>query len=339
MTKVAINGFGRIGRSVFKIITKKFPDLKIVAINDLSDPEILTHLLRYDTLYGVYEKRVKCSGNILYVDGVSNGKKINFFSEKDPSLLPWKEMEIDVVLECTGFFRDYDGAKKHINAGARRVVISAPSKNPDKINSFVLGINSNAFDSKKDDIVDMGSCTTNCLAPIIKSLNDNFGVEKGFMTTVHSYTNDQNLLDMPHSDLRRARAASLNIIPTTTGAAKAIGRIIPELEGKIDGISLRVPTPTVSVLDLVCELRKETTKEDVNYVLKKDSQKKDFDGILGVEDAPLVSSDYVGSSFSSIVDSSFTMANNNIVKIVSWYDNEWGYAFRLAEFTNLISEK
>ncbi len=339
MTKVAINGFGRIGRSVFKIITKKFPDLEIVAINDLSDPEVLTHLLRYDTLYGIYENRLKSSGSTFYIDGVSNGRKINFLSEKDPSLLPWKEMEIDVVLECTGFFRDYDGAKKHINAGARKVIISAPSKDPDKIPSFVLGVNNNDFNSKKNEIIDMGSCTTNCLAPIIKSLNDNFGVEKGFMTTVHSYTNDQNLLDMPHSDLRRARAAALNIIPTTTGAAKAIGRIIPELEGKIDGISLRVPTPTVSVLDFVCELKKETTKEDVNFVLKKDSQKKEFNGILGVEDAPLVSSDYVGSSFSSIVDSSFTMANGNMVKIVSWYDNEWGYASRLAEFTNLIFKK
>ncbi len=339
MPKVAINGFGRIGRSVFKIIVNKFPDLEIVAINDLSNPEVLTHLLRYDSLYGTYEKRVKFSKDTLYVDGVSNGKTIGFYSKKDPSLLPWKDLGVDVVIECTGHFRDYEGAQKHIDAGAKRVVISAPSKNPEKISSYILGVNDKNFDSKKDKIIDMGSCTTNCLAPIVKSLNDNFGIKKGFMTTVHSYTNDQRLLDLPHKDLRRARAAALNIIPTTTGAAEAIGRIVPELEGKIDGISLRVPTPTVSVLDFICELKTETTKQDVNYVLNKDSQKKEFQGILGVEDAPLVSSDYVGSSFSSIVDSSFTMANGNMVKIVSWYDNEWGYSFRLAEFINLISKE
>jgi glyceraldehyde 3-phosphate dehydrogenase len=339
MSKVAVNGFGRIGRSVLKIIVKKFPDLEIVAINDLSDPQILAHLLRYDTLYGTYENRVKSVDDILYIDGVSSGRKIALFSEKDPSLLPWKKLGVDIVVECTGHFRNYEGARKHIDAGAKKVVISAPSQNPEKIPSYVLGVNEKEFNSKKDHIIDMGSCTTNCLAPVARILNDNFGIEKGFMTTVHSYTNDQNLLDLSHSDLRRARAAALNIIPTTTGAAKALGRVIPELKGKIDGISLRVPTPIVSLLDFFCELKKETTKEEINYVFKKASQKKEFHGILGVEDAPLVSSDYTGSSFSSIIDSSFTMANGKIVKIVAWYDNEWGYASRLAEFISLISKK
>ncbi len=339
MTKVAINGFGRIGRIVFKILLKKFPDLEIVAINDLSSPEAITHLLRYDTLYGVYENRVTSKDNNLFVDGVSNGRKIKLFAEKDPSLLPWKDLEVDIVLECTGIFRDHEGAKKHLDAGAQRVIISAPSKDSEKIPSYILGINESDFDLKKDKIVDMSSCTTNCLAPIAKVLNDFFGIKKGFLTTVHSYTNDQKLLDLAHSDLRRARAAALNIIPTTTGAAKSLGRVIPELEGKIDGISLRVPTPTVSVLDFFCELKEKTTKEDVNYIFKKESQKNGYYGILGVEDAPLVSSDYVGSSFSAVVDSSFTMVNENLVKIVAWYDNEWGYACRLAEFANFISLK
>ncbi len=338
MTKVAINGFGRIGRSTLKIIIKKFPNLEVVAINDLSDPHILAHLLSYDTLYGVYENRAKAADGYLYIDGVKKrGRKIPIYSEKDPSNLPWKELGVDIVLECTGYFRDYEGAKKHIDAGAKKVIISAPSKESDKINSYILGVNDDKLNLNKEDIVDMGSCTTNCLAPIAKSLNDSFGIDNGFMTTIHSYTNDQRLLDLPHSDLRRARAAALNIIPTTTGAAKAIGKVIPALDGKIDGISLRVPTPTVSVLDFFCNLKKETTREEINYLLKKDSQKDHFYGILGVEDAHLVSSDYIGSSFSSVVDSYFTMANGKAVKIIAWYDNEWGYAFRLAEFTNLIS--
>jgi glyceraldehyde 3-phosphate dehydrogenase len=339
MTKVAINGFGRIGRAVLKIIIKKFPEIEVVAINDLSSPEILAHLLRYDSLYRTYENRVKASSNTLLIDGVSNGREIKVFSEKDPSLLPWKDLNIDIVIECTGYFRDYDGANKHIESGAKKVVISAPSKDSDRISSYVLGVNDENFDIKKDNIVDMGSCTTNCLAPIAKILHNHFVIKKGFMTTVHSYTNDQRILDVAHSDLRRARAAALNIIPTTTGAAKALGRVIPDLQGKIDGISLRVPTPTVSVLDFFCETEKETTKEELNYILKKESQEEYLSGILGVEDAPLVSSDYIGSSFSSIVDSSFTMVNGNIMKIVAWYDNEWGYSSRLADFINLISKK
>ncbi len=339
MTRIAINGFGRIGRAVFKIILKKFPEVEIVAINDLANPESVAHLLRYDTLYGVYENRVTASNGTLFIDGVSGGRKVKLLAEKDPSLLPWKDLGVDIVLECTGVFREYKEAEKHIDAGAGHVIISAPSRSPEKIPSYVIGVNEKSFDFEKDKIVDIGSCTTNALAPVAKVLNDALGIEKGFMTTVHSYTNDQKLLDLPHSDLRRARAAALNIIPTTTGAANSLGRVIPELDGKVNGISLRVPTPTVSVLDFFCQLKEKTTKQDLNYIFKKTSQKEEYRGILGVEDAPLVSSDYVGSVFSSIIDSSFTMANDNLVKIVAWYDNEWGYSCRLAEFTELISKK
>jgi glyceraldehyde 3-phosphate dehydrogenase len=248
-------------------------------------------------------------------------------------------MGIDIVLECTGRFTDYEGAKKHLQAGAKKVIISAPSKDPDKIPSFILGINEEKFDPKKDDILDMGSCTTNCLAPLVKVLNDNFKIIKGFMTTVHSYTNDQRILDLPHKDLRRARAAALNIIPTTTGAAKAIFRVLPELEGKLDGIAFRVPTPTVSILDLICLLEKETSIEEINYTFKKASQEERFKGILGIEDTPLVSSDYKGNSFSAIVDAPLTMVKENLVKIVAWYDNEWAYACRLAEFAEFVGKR
>jgi glyceraldehyde 3-phosphate dehydrogenase len=332
--KIAINGFGRIGRNTFKVIFDKFPDLEVVAINDLTDTPTLSHLLKYDSIYGVYNKGVENKENAILVDK----KEIKVLAEKDPLNLPWKKMGVDIVLECTGIFSDYDGAKKHLDAGAKQVIISAPSKDPDKIPSFVLGVNEEKFDIKKDKICDMGSCTTNCLAPIAKVLDDNFKIVRGFMTTVHSYTNDQKILDLPHKDLRRARAAALNIIPTTTGAAKAIGNVIPELKGKLDGIALRVPTPTVSILDLICEVEKKTTKEDVNYIIKKASQEKKLSGILGIEDSLLVSSDYKGNSFSSIVDSSLTMAKDNLVKIISWYDNEWGYSCRLAEFTGYISK-
>ncbi len=339
MTKIAINGFGRIGRAVFRKILKDYPKLQIVAINDLTEPAVLAHLLRYDTLYGTYENRVKNLDHELLIDGVSKGRKVKLFAEKDPLNLPWKEFEVDIVLECTGYFTDYDGAIKHIEAGAKKVILSTSSKSPDKIPSYVLGVNAQDFDPDKDQIMDMASCTTNCLAPIVHVLNEHIGIKKGFMTTVHSYTNDQRLLDLAHTDLRRARAAAVNIIPTTTGAARAIGRVIPKLDKKIDGISLRVPTPTVSILDFFCELKENTTKEDLNYIFKKESNKKYLSGILGVEDAPLVSSDYVGSSFSAVVDSSFTMANGKLAKIVAWYDNEWGYACRLADFSNLVAEK
>jgi len=334
--KIAINGFGRIGRPAFRRILDNHPNLEVVAINDLTDTKTLAHLLRYDSIYGIYKKTVKFTEKELLLDGTRDGEKVMVLAETDPSKLPWKKLGIDIVLECTGRFADYEGAKKHLTAGAKKVIISAPGEGTP---SFILGVNEEKYDSKKDDVIDMGSCTTNCLAPVAKVLNDNFEIVKGFMSTIHSYTNDQRILDISHKDLRRARAAALNIIPTTTGAAKAIGKVIPELKGKFDGIAFRVPTPTVSVLDLICEVKKKTTAEEINYVFKKASQKKELKGILGIEDALLVSSDYIGNSFSAIVDASLTMAIDNLVKVVAWYDNEWAYACRLAEFAEYVGRK
>lgn len=334
MIKVAINGFGRIGRLTFKNIMEKHPDLDVVAINDLTDPQTLVYLLQYDSVYGIYNRPVKATKDGLKIDG----KEIKIFSQKDPETLPWKEMGIDVVLECTGVFRDYEGASKHLKAGAKRVVISAPAKS-DNIPSYILGINSDNFDPKKDLICDMGSCTTNCLAPLIKVIQEQFGIVRGFMTTIHSYTSNQKILDLPHKDLRRGRAAALNIVPTTTGAAKAISKVIPEIKGKLDGMAIRVPTPTVSLVDLVCQVEKETTAEEVNFAFKKASGEERFKGILGIEDAPLVSSDYQGNSFSSIVDAQSTRVIGNMVKVLSWYDNEWGYAARFADFIKFIGKK
>jgi glyceraldehyde 3-phosphate dehydrogenase len=335
MIRIAINGFGRIGRPTFRRIVEEHPNLEILAINDLTDASTLAYLLKYDSVYGMYQKAVKGGEGWLAV----NGQKFKVLAEKDPANLPWKDLKVDIVLECSGVFTDYESAKKHLQAGAKKVIISAPSKNPEKIPEFVLGVNEEKFDPKKYDIVDMGSCTTNCLAPVAKVLNENFGIVKGFMSTIHSYTNDQRILDLAHKDLRRARAATLNIIPTTTGAARAIGNVIPELKGKLDGIAFRVPTPTVSVLDLICEVKRKTTKEEVNFVLKKASQSERLKGILGVEDAPLVSSDYIGNSYSAVVDSLSTMVIDNLVKVVAWYDNEWAYACRLAEFAEFVGKK
>jgi len=340
MIKIAINGFGRIGRPTFRRIIDSHPNLEAVAINDLTDTKTLAHLLRYDSVYGIYKKSVKFTEKELLIDGTKDGKKVRIFAETDPSKLPWKELGIDIVLECTGRFTDYEGAKKHLTAGAKKVIISAPNDNPEKISSYILGVNEEKFNPKKDEIVDMGSCTTNCLAPMAKVLHDNFKIVKGFMTTIHSYTNDQRILDLSHKDLRRARAAALNIIPTSTGAAKALGRVLPELKGKLDGIAIRVPTPTVSIVDLVCEVEKKTTVQEVNFVFKKASQTEKMKGILGIEDAPLVSSDYIGNSYSSVVDAENTkVVNDNLVKILSWYDNEWAYACRLAEFAEYIGKK
>ncbi|MDD5145260.1 MAG: type I glyceraldehyde-3-phosphate dehydrogenase [Candidatus Pacebacteria bacterium] len=339
MTKIAISGFGRIGRPVFKQILESHRDLDVVAINDLADAKTLAYLLRYDSVYGVYDKTVKFANDSLLIDGTKFGKQVRTFAETQPEKLPWKELGVDVVLECTGNFTDYEGAKKHLTAGAKAVIISAPSKDPEKIPSFVLGVNEEKFDAKKYNIVDMGSCTTNCLAPVAKVLNDEYKIKKGFMSTIHSYTNDQRILDLPHKDLRRARAAALNIIPTSTGAAKAIGKVIPELKGKLDGLAFRVPTPSVSVLDLICEVEKKVSAEEVNYEFKKASMKEGLKGILGIEDALLVSSDYIKNSFSAVVDSSLTMAIENLVKVVAWYDNEWAYAARLAEFAEYVGKK
>lgn len=335
MVKVAINGFGRIGRPVLKRIIEKHPDLEVIAINDLSDAKTLAHLLKYDSIYGIYNGAVKVTDNSILV----NGKEIKVFAEKDPENLPWRDLKIDIVLECSGLFTSYDLAKKHLDAGAKKVIISAPSKDQEKVPSFVLGVNEKSYDPEKHDIVDMGSCTTNCLAPVAKVLNDNFGIIKGFMSTVHSYTNSQKILDLAGKDIRESRAAGLNIIPTTTGAAKTISKVMPELKGKLNAISFRVPTPTVSVIDLICELKKEVTAEEINYAFKKASQTKELEGILGIEDAQLVSSDYIGNSFSAIVDSSLTMAIGNLVKVVAWYDNEWAYSCHLAYFANYIARK
>ena len=334
--KIAINGFGRIGRPTLRRILDNHPDLEVVAVNDLTEPKTLAHLLKYDSVYGIYAKTVESGDKELLV----NGAKIKLFSEKDPANLPWKEMDIDVVLECTGAFTGYEKVKGHLEAGAKKVIISAPSKDPDKIPSYILGVNEEKFDAKKDQIMDMGSCTTNCLAPIAKVLHDNFKIIKGFMTTVHAYTNDQNILDLSHKDLRRARAAALNIIPTSTGAAKALGRVLPELEGKLDGIAMRVPTPTVSVIDLICHTEKQTSAEKLNSILKEASQSPKLKGILAVEEAPLVSSDYIGNTYSSIVDSENTkVLDGNLIKILAWYDNEWAYACRYAQFAEYVGRK
>ena len=338
MFKIAINGFGRIGRPAFRRILDNHPDLEVVAINDLADPQTLAHLLRHDSIYGLYKKPVKFSENAILVDGTSGGKKVLILAEKDPANLPWKKLGIDIVLECSGVFTEYEEAKKHLEAGAKKVIISAPSKSKE-IPTFVLGVNEEKYNPKKDNVVSMASCTTNCLAPLVKILNAHFKIIRGFMTTAHSYTNDQRILDLSHKDLRRARAAALNIIPTSTGAAQALGKAIPEIEGKLDGIAFRVPTAAVSILDLVCQVEKETTSEEVNYIFKKASEQKELRGILGVEDAPLVSSDYIGNSFSAIVDSPLTMVKDNLVKVVAWYDNEWAYACRLAEFAEYIGKK
>jgi glyceraldehyde 3-phosphate dehydrogenase len=328
-TKIAINGFGRIGRCSLRAAIKENIDVEIVAINDLADNKTLAHLFKYDSSYGVFPGEVKLEGDYMIV----NGKKILMLAERDPEKLPWKDLGIDVVLECTGVFRDRVGLTKHITAGAKKVIISAPAKDDD-IPSYLLGINIDEY--KDENILDMGSCTTNCLAPVVKILDEEFGIVKGFMTTIHSYTNDQNLLDLPHKDLRRARAAAENIIPTTTGAAKAIGKVVPSIKGKMDGIAVRVPTPVVSLVDLVCEISKETTVEEVNAAFDKYSDKGEMKGIFYVEKDPLVSSDFKGNSFSSIFDPEYTKVNKNMVKLMAWYDNEWAYSCRLVELAQRI---
>ncbi len=331
MTKIAINGFGRIGRPVFRRILEKHPDLEIVAVNDLTDNKTLAHLLKYDSLYGIYDKEVKATDSALIVDG----KEIQSLTEKNPAKLPWKD--IDIVLECTGYFTDLEGAQKHIQAGAKKVIISALSKSPE-VSHFVLGVNQEKYVSEKDNVVAMCSCTTNCLAPVAKVLHDSFEIEVGLLTTVHSYTTDQKLHDSPHKDLRRARAVASSMIPTNTGAATAVVKVIPELEGKLDGLAIRVPTPTVSLVDFVVNVKKEVDVEKVNNAFIE-SAKKNLKNILAVEKEPLVSVDFKGNSYSAIVDSASTMVQGNLVKVLAWYDNEWGYACRLAEFAGYIGQK
>ena len=332
--KIAINGLGRIGRLTLRKLLKDHKNLEVVALNDFADSKTISHLLKYDSLYGVFEKGIGANDKNILVDK----KEIKVFKEKEPKNLPWKDLKIDVVLECTGEFTDLKGAGQHLEAGAKKVIISAPAKS-EEIPTYLLGVNEKNYNPEKDNIISMGSCTINCLAPIAKVLDENFKIVSGFMSTIHSYTNDQKILDQNHKDLRRARAAALNIIPTTTGVAKTIEKCLPALKGKLDGIALRVPTPTVSLVDFICQVKKETSAQEVNYALREASKREDLKGILGVEDAPLVSSDFKGSGYSAIVDSLLTMANINLVKVVAWYDNEWGYACRLAEMAEFIGKR
>ncbi len=328
-TRIGINGFGRIGRAAYRSALQ-YPDLEIVAVNDLTDPATIAHLLKYDSVYGVFPKDVKSTESGMLVDG----KEVKVSAQRDPKDIPWKDLGVDIVLECTGVFRDREKAAKHLEAGAGKVIISAPAKDEDI--TIVMGVNHDKYDPENHHIISNASCTTNCLAPAVKVLNDRFGVERGLMTTVHSYTNDQVILDIAHKDLRRARAAAMNIIPTTTGAAKAISLVIPELKGKLNGFALRVPTPTVSTVDLVVDLQKEVTAEEINHAFA-DEAAGSLQGILAITHDPVVSSDFRGSSYSSIIDGQSTMViGGNMAKIIAWYDNEWAYATRLLDLAQFI---
>lgn len=331
--KVGINGFGRIGRNAFKAYIEKNPDFEIVAVNDLTDPATLAHLLKYDSCFGKFDGTVEAKEGAIVV----NGKEIKILSETDPAQLPWKELGVEVVLESTGRFTDREGASKHLEAGAKKVVISAPAKKEDI--TIVMGVNEEKYDPAAHNIISNASCTTNCLAPFAKVLDAEFGIEKGLMTTVHSYTNDQKILDLPHKDLRRARAAALSMIPTTTGAAKAVALVLPQLKGKLNGMAMRVPTPTVSVVDLVCELKKPATVEEINAAMKKAAE-GEMKGVLGYCDEPLVSIDFKQDPRSSIVDALSTMViDGKMAKVVSWYDNEWGYSNRAIDLIDYIIKK
>jgi glyceraldehyde 3-phosphate dehydrogenase len=327
MTKVAINGFGRIGRLAFKVLLEK-KNIEVVAINDLTDTTTLAHLLKYDSIHGRFNGTVEVTADGFNV----NGKAIKVTAERDPAKLPWAELKVDIVLESTGFFVDKEGASKHLQAGAKKVVISAPAKGD--IPTVVLGVNDNIL-TGSETILSNASCTTNCLAPVAKVLNDSFGIEKGFITTIHAYTSDQNLQDAPHKDLRRARAAAINMVPTTTGAAKAVGLVLPDLKGKLDGNAVRVPTPTGSITDLVCVLKKDVTKEQINAAMKAAAQGA-MKGILEYTEDPIVSTDIIGNPHSSIFDALMTSANGNLVKVVAWYDNEAGYSNRVADLISKI---
>ena len=327
--RLAINGFGRIGRAVLRFAAKE-KGIEVVAINDLTDAKTLAHLFKYDSVHGIFPGKVEHTDNELIV----NGKSIKIIAEKDPALLPWKQEKIDVVLESTGRFTARDKAELHIKAGAKKVVISAPATGEDI--TIVMGVNSHLYDPKKHNIVSNASCTTNCLAPVAKVLHETFGIEKGLVTTVHSYTNDQMILDLPHKDLRRARAAAMSMIPTSTGAAKAVSLVLPELKGKLDGLAVRVPTPNVSVVDLVATVSKKTDVEKVNAALKKASRGA-LKGVLGYCEEPLVSIDYNGNSLSSIVDAGCTkVIDGNMVKVLSWYDNESGFSQRVVDLIKMM---
>jgi glyceraldehyde 3-phosphate dehydrogenase len=331
--KVGINGFGRIGRNVFRASLND-PELEFVAVNDLTDPKTLAHLLKYDSILGNLPNKISAGADSITVDN----KTIKVFKERDPGALPWDSVGAQVVIESTGHFTDANDAKKHMRGSVKKVIISAPAKNEDI--TLVLGVNQEKYDGAKHHIISNASCTTNCLAPIAKVINDQFKIVSGTMTTIHSYTNDQVILDFPHKDLRRARAAAINMIPTSTGAAKALKLVIPDLAGKLDGFAMRVPTPNVSVVDLVAWVEKKTTKEEVNAALKKASESGPLKGYLGFEENELVSSDFKGDARSSIVDAPMTLVvAGNCVKVISWYDNEWGYSCRVRDLIHYIGDK
>ncbi len=332
MTKVGINGFGRIGREVFRVAFTN-PDVEVVAVNDLTDAETLAHLLKYDSVHGTFPHEVTVDGDCIVVDG----KKVQVLAQTDPAKLPWGELGVEIVVESTGRFTDGPKAAAHIEAGAKKVIISAPAKQEDI--TIVMGVNEDKYDPANHHIISNASCTTNCLAPFTKVLMEKFGIESGLMTTVHSYTNDQRILDLPHKDLRRARAAACSIIPTTTGAAKAVALVLPELKGKLNGFAMRVPTPNVSITDLTVLLQKDTTAEEINAALKEAAEGK-LKGILGYNELPLVSRDYNGCPLSSIVDGLSTMmVGPRMAKVVSWYDNEWGYSNRVVDLACYIAAK
>ncbi len=328
--RVGINGFGRIGRNVFRAAASRAPgEVEIVAVNDLTDAKTLAYLLRYDSIFGVYPGTVTHDGDRIVVDGTP----IRVLAERDPADLSWGDLGVDIVIESTGFFTARPDAAKHLDSGARKVIISAPATDPDI--TIVLGVNDDQYDPAAHHVISNASCTTNCLAPVAKVLDDAFGLEQGFMTTCHAYTNDQRILDLPHPDLRRARAAALSIIPTSTGAARAIGEVLPHLKGKLDGIALRVPTPDGSVVDLVAELRDGPSADEVNQALREAADGP-MKGILGCCDDPMVSRDIIGDSRSSVVDTALTMAMGRQVKVISWYDNEWGYSCRVVDLARIL---
>jgi glyceraldehyde 3-phosphate dehydrogenase len=329
--KAGINGFGRIGRNVFRAAHAQGADIDWVGVNDITDTKTLAQLLKYDSILGRFPGTVEATDTGLLVDG----KELRVFSERDPAALPWGDVGAEVVIESTGLFTDRDSAAKHLDAGATKVIVSAPAKGADA--TLVLGVNFDAYDKDSHTVISNASCTTNCLAPVAKVLNDSFGIEQGLMTTIHAYTSDQRLQDMPHPDLRRARAAAVNLVPTSTGAAKAIGLVIPELDGKLNGTSVRAPIPTGSLTDLVVNVRKETSVEEVNAAFEAAADKGDFEGILQYTDDPIVSSDIVASPYSAIFDSGLTMVTGGtLVKVLAWYDNEWGYSNRVVDLTQKV---
>jgi glyceraldehyde 3-phosphate dehydrogenase (phosphorylating) len=328
--RVGINGFGRIGRNFFRAARERDADIEIVAVNDIGDAKTMAHLLKHDSVLGVLDADILPGDGAISVDG----QELKLLTERDPSALPWGDLGVQVVIESTGLFTGRDDAQKHLDAGAEKVVISAPAKDPDV--TLVLGVNDDAYDRDNHRIISNASCTTNCVAPVAKVLNDSFGIEAGFMTTIHAYTNDQRILDLPHSDLRRARSAAINLIPTSTGAARAIGLVIPELKGKVDGVAIRAPVPDGSVVDLTVHLGREVSPEEVNARFREVADKDAFEGVLHYSDEPLVSTDIIGSSYSSIFDSELTMTHGDEVKVFAWYDNEWGYSCRLVDLSQRL---